>query len=458
MHFSRLGSTLLLASVVAGQLKKDCGAGIGNCPDDKPCCSQYGQCGIGAYCLGGCDPMFSHSLQSCMPAPQCQSTTYQFTDSKSSPILSNTKYLGDPSTADWVSDGQPLYANGVVYLTMAPNTVGTVLASTRYVWYGKISATMRTSRGQGVVSAFIMMSDVKDEIDYEWVGVDLKTSQTNYYWNGIPNYTHSGNITLDSGDTYSEWHTYTIDWTPDSITWLVDGQVGRVQKRGDTYNATTGNFEFPQTPSRVQLSLWPGGLASNGKGTIDWAGGPISWTGGDIATYGYYFAQVKEVTVECYNAPNAQGSGKKSYVYKDLKQVNTSVVLSDDQTYLASLVATGEDPDKQLPNAQSSATTIIKTNAAGQVSTVVSTVAPTGSSVGTVPGLDGAGFGSNDLNKGNDPDGSGSGGDASGTGSSGPESTGWSQSDAKTGDSTRLALVSGNIIALMLVGAAMLAL
>jgi beta-glucanase (GH16 family) len=74
---------------------------------------------------------------------------------------------------------------------MAPNTVGTVLASSRYVWYGSISATMKTSRGAGVVSAFILLSDVKDEIDYEFIGVELETAQTNYYFQGITDCTSS---------------------------------------------------------------------------------------------------------------------------------------------------------------------------------------------------------------------------------------------------------------------------
>lgn len=69
---------------------------------------------------------------------------------------------------------------------MPPESVGTVVSSTHYIWYGKISATMKTSRGAGVVSAFILFSGVKDEIDFEWVGVNLNNVQSNYYFQGIP--------------------------------------------------------------------------------------------------------------------------------------------------------------------------------------------------------------------------------------------------------------------------------
>jgi hypothetical protein len=114
----------------------------------------------------------------------CNSKDYTF--SSLDRVADKTKYLGDASRYDWVVDGKPRIYAGNLLLTMEPKTVGTVFASTAYVWYGNIKVTMKTSRGKGVVTAFILMSDMKDEIDFEWVGVDLDTSQTNYYFQGIP--------------------------------------------------------------------------------------------------------------------------------------------------------------------------------------------------------------------------------------------------------------------------------
>jgi len=464
------GATLLAGSTAYAQIVAivpDCGVGIGNCKEDKACCSQYGQCGIGAFCLGGCDPVHSFSYKSCVPEPQCQSKTYSFTSDTSSPVTPDTKYLGDATKSDWVSDGQPLFANDVMYLTMAPNTVGTVVASARYVWYGKISATMKTSRGQGVVTAFIMMSDVKDEIDYEWVGVDLQTSQTNFYWNGIPNYTHSANITME-GNTFDDWHTYTIDWTPDQIQWSVDGQVGRTLLKTDTYNATTGNWEFPQTPSRIQLSLWPGGLASNGQGTISWAGGLINWDGEDIQEHGYYYAQVSEVVVECYDPPSgAQGSGTNAYEWLNTNALNTSVDMTNDGTVLNSFLGTGTNLTAELPSAVTSATTVVET-VNGKATTIVSTLQPTGTNgAETVPGLSGAGTNSGDLSSQPGDDGSDGSGSASGTaGGSESTATGWSQdgSSSKPSSAPRLLgfgdkwLVWGNVIAILAVAGTMITL
>lgn len=89
------------------------------------------------------------------------------------------------------------------------------------------------------------------------------------------------NATIDS-DSFENFHTYEVDWTPDAITWYVDGESVRTLLREDTYNATSGDYMFPQTPSRLEMSVWPGGLSTNAPGTIAWAGGEISWDTADI--------------------------------------------------------------------------------------------------------------------------------------------------------------------------------
>lgn len=141
---------------------------------------------MGAYCLGGCDPRMSFSLDSCTPEPVCQDRTMKM-DSLDR-IVDVGNYLGDASKADWVAQGKPKLTNDgkTVLLTMPKESPGTVLASTVYLWYGTVKARLRTGRGKGVVTAFILLSDVKDEIDFEFVGSELGMAQTNYYFQGIP--------------------------------------------------------------------------------------------------------------------------------------------------------------------------------------------------------------------------------------------------------------------------------
>ncbi|KAI1840883.1 hypothetical protein JX265_006987 [Neoarthrinium moseri] len=409
-----VGIAFLGASTVLAQGPATCSL-TQKCPKEAPCCSQYGQCGVGAYCLGGCDPRMSFSLDACVPEPVCASKTMKMDNTDN--IVDVSKYLGDATKADWVAQGTPLPFEGNTILTMPPNTAGTVLASTVYLWYGNVKAKIRTGRGAGVVTAFILLSDVKDEIDYEWVGTELDTAQTNYYFQGIPDYTHSGNIT-DVSNTNENFHEYEIRWTPDDITWLVDGKVGRVQKKSDTWNATANQWDFPQTPSRLQLSIWPGGASTNAEGTVSWAGGPIDWNSEDIKRDGYYYATFSDVSIECYQTKTAPGTNSgKSYTFTDAKGTNDTVEDGDKNPVLKSLLGTGLDMDKEL--------------------------SPDSDPSEVIPGLTGGGPGTNGQAAG-DANGSGSSGSSgSGSGSSGnagstpkcSSSSGWQQ-DCGSGSSS----------------------
>ncbi|KAK9460594.1 concanavalin A-like lectin/glucanase domain-containing protein [Lipomyces oligophaga] len=350
------------------------------CPEDTPCCSEYGECGTGTYCLGGCDPRFSYDIESCAPQPICQNQTYTFTSMDD--IVIETDYLGDADAAGWVYTGYLTTSDDNLLLTMPNQTTGTVLASTRYMWYGKYSITLKSSRGRGVVTAAIAFSDVKDEIDYEFVGADLETVQTNYYYQGTLNWTHSVNISLS--DTFSNYHTYEVDWTEDSITWSVDGQQGRVLYKTDTYNSTSDAYDFPQTPSRIQISLWPGGLDTNAPGTIAWAGGEINWDSEDINEYGYFYAILQSVDITCYDPPSfaTLSDSSKSYRYTDRNGTAESVAITDEDTVLGSDLANGQDMSLGASSVSSTATSSSSTpsSSSNESSSAISTSSSASSS------------------------------------------------------------------------------
>lgn len=413
-----------------------CGGGS-KCPSDTPCCSSYGQCGVGAYCLGGCDPQNSFDLKSCVPAPTCQTKDYKL--NSLSDVAANTKYLGDASSANWVSSGIPLAYSDSVLLTMAPNTVGTLLSSTHYVWYGKISATMSTSQGAGVVTAFIMMSDVKDEIDFEFVGVDLGNAQSNYYFQGITNYGNEVNLSVS--DTQANLHTYTIDWTPDQITWSIDGNSMRTVKKSDTYNTTDNTYHYPQTPARVQLSLWPAGLQSNGQGTIDWSGGLVDWNSKYMQN-GYYYARVTDVNVQCYNPPSGyKNGGNAVYYYTDSKGTQDTVATGNNETILSSFYATGDNPSYCPSGCSVSGSTQTATQSAVSMSATPE----------TVPGMSGGGARGDSSSSSSDSSSGSSGSSGSSSGSSGSSgSTSSFDQGLKTSTTTGAATrVAGSAVALL---------
>jgi beta-glucanase (GH16 family) len=125
--------------------------------------------------------------------------------------------------------------------------------------------------------------------------------------------------------------------------------VLRTKLKSDTWNATGNRYDYPQTPSRIMLSLWPAGLSSNAPGTINWAGGVIDWNS-QYMKNGYYYAMFSDVNVECYSPPSgARVSGSKSYIYTDTAGTNQSIEITDDVTILKSLFASGDDPNND-PN------------------------------------------------------------------------------------------------------------
>jgi hypothetical protein len=63
---------------------------------------------------------------------------------------------------------------------------------------------------------------------------------------------------------------------------------------------------------------------------------------------GYYYARFEEVTVECYDPPKGtQKKGKKTYKYTDPAGTNDTVIMTDDEVILGSLMGTGEDPGEK---------------------------------------------------------------------------------------------------------------
>lgn len=149
---------------------------------------------------------------------------------------------------------------------------------------------------------------------------------------------------MNGEDTFNDWHTYEIDWTPDQVQWIIDGEVKRTLLKSDTFDSKLNKYKYPQTPARLQMSLWPAGQASSPQGTIDWAGGVIDWNSEDIQQYGYYYATVGQVDVQCYQAPaGTVQTGDVSYVYTSEDALENDIAITGNSTVLGSMGATGLD-------------------------------------------------------------------------------------------------------------------
>lgn len=226
---------------------------------------------------------------------------------------------------------------------------------------------------------------------------------------------------MDGEDTFNDWHTYEIDWTPEQVQWIIDGEVKRTLRKSDTFDEKTNKYKFPQTPSRLQMSLWPAGQASNAKGTIEWAGGEIDWNSEDIQQEGYYYATVGQVDVKCYTPPSdASKTGDVSYVYTSESCMESDVAITDNSTVLASMGATGLNMDVGADKSSSSG------SSSGSASASASNTVPTNShGSGGSGGMagDSSGSSSDSTSGSSSESGSGSstssGGFSQGTGSAG---------------------------------------
>ncbi|KAK8844802.1 hypothetical protein IAR55_006652 [Kwoniella newhampshirensis] len=311
------------------------------CPSTAPCCSEYGFCGSGTYCLGGCEPLYSYKPTSCRPDPICVSGETSFTDL--SRVQQNaTAYNGNATAYDWVVNTGTVVVdpNGQgTRLTLTQNNGGTKLSSTRYMHYGSIDFVLETSKWAGVVTAAITMSDVKDEIDWEWPGATTDAVQTNHWFMGIANYSATEGASVPvSSDTSSNFHTYSFDWHEEYLNWMIDGNVVRTLFKQDTLSAGGSRYQYPSTPSRIQISIWPAGISSSAQGTIDWAGGLIDWSDPDYVSNGYFWNTFQSVKMSCATDEGNQtiGVGTTGWTYGGNDSTGVPIVTTTNASILLS--------------------------------------------------------------------------------------------------------------------------
>ena len=116
---------------------------------------------------------------------------------------------------------------------------------------------MRMIRGSGLVSTFFAYKNGSElsgaaweELDLEVLGKnDAKTWQSNII-TGKPRVTseqlHSSPTSLADG-----YHTYTLEWTPEYVSWSFDGVVVRTTEAGQV-SSLTEPATFASTPGRTE--------------------------------------------------------------------------------------------------------------------------------------------------------------------------------------------------------------
>ncbi|KAK0616126.1 concanavalin A-like lectin/glucanase domain-containing protein, partial [Bombardia bombarda] len=233
-----------------------------------------------------CNP----TLTMCPPDAGLSSSTYtvDFTDG------------ADSSHWTSVGTGAVSYSPLGAAFTISKRGESPTLQTAWYFFFGRTEVHLRTAPGTGIVSCVVLESDDLDEVDWEWIGGAPDQAQTNYFGKGNTTAWDRGGNTKVT-DTQGITHNYTIDWTPASLTWYVDGAAVRTL----LYTDAVGGKNYPQTPMRLGLGIWAGGDPANANGTIAWAGGVTDYTKAPFTMY------VERVAIT--NAFPAQ-----SYSYSDL--------------------------------------------------------------------------------------------------------------------------------------------
>jgi hypothetical protein len=151
----------------------------------------------------------------------------------------------------------------------------TLLVSNFYIFFGVMEAHVKMAKGAGIISSVILQSDDLDEIDWEWVGYNTTEVQSDFFGKGNTTTSDRGGYhAVSNADT--EYHNYTSYWDKDRLEWWIDGTLVRTVNYSEPLTVYGKNY--PQTPCKVKISLWPVGIKGQTQGNLEWGGGYVNWT------------------------------------------------------------------------------------------------------------------------------------------------------------------------------------
>lgn len=135
---------------------------------------------------------------------------------------------------------------------------GAELYSFESVLFGKFVFRMKMQSEPGVVSSFFTYDNESwqgkgipwREIDFETIGSEPDLLQTNIITGDAANRVmteHTAEI-----EDIGEYHTYELEWTPDSLIWKVDGVTVRTELAEDSEQVV----DLRDTPQTYRSNIW----------------------------------------------------------------------------------------------------------------------------------------------------------------------------------------------------------
>ncbi|KAJ6437827.1 cell wall glucanosyltransferase Mwg1 [Purpureocillium lavendulum] len=196
--------------------------------------------------------------------------------------------------------------NGAVF-SISKDSDAPTIHSPKYIFFGKVDVVVQAAPGVGIVTSAVLQSDDLDEIDWEWLGGDNAQVQTNYFSKGDTS-TYDRGAYHPVANPTGQFHTYTVEWTSQAVTWSIDGAVVRTL----TAAAAKGGAAFPQTPMQIKLGSWVAGRKDAPEGTVQWAGGYADYKKAPFLAY------YKSISITDYAGKDKPANGGiKEYIYTD---------------------------------------------------------------------------------------------------------------------------------------------
>jgi beta-glucanase (GH16 family) len=143
-------------------------------------------------------------------------------------------------------------------VSYADDLYGAELYSLDSVLYGKFVFRMKMVSEPGVVSSFFTYDNLSwqgddypwREIDFEAIGIESDLLQTNLITGDL--YDKETSEETAEVENLSQYHIFTLEWTPDSVVWKVDGVAVRTELAEDSEQVT----DLQGTPQTYRSNLW----------------------------------------------------------------------------------------------------------------------------------------------------------------------------------------------------------
>ncbi|KAF5612753.1 murein transglycosylase [Fusarium sp. NRRL 25303] len=256
----------------------------------------------------------------------------------------------DDDNWEGTGHGTVKYTSEGAEFTVAKQGDSPTIQSKWYMFFGRMEVHLKAAPGTGIVSSVVLLSDVLDEVDWEWLGGKDTDVQTNYYGKGN-DAADTRSATFAVTAAQEEFHNYTIHWTKDSCEWYINGVAVRTLKYADAL----GGENYPQTPMRVKLGIWAGGDPDNAEGTIEWAGGETDYSAGP------YTMTVQKITIENLNPAESYTYSDETGSYKSIEFDEKDSGSDDDDSSSTASEAASKTSSKASSKTSSESTFTTKT-------------------------------------------------------------------------------------------------